>query len=342
MNLPNARYKTNADYARFFEGFLDRLRRMRGVEAAAASSILPFEGGGTVNEVTIEGRPTEPDGTLASSDWRVVTPGFFRMLGVPLRSGRDFTEADATEGAPMVVIVSETMAKRYWPGVDPIGRRLRPGRSQNWQTVVGVAADLHHLSLDADPNPMVYYPYQGNWNPMSIGVRYDGDSSRIAPAIRDVAHAIDPQLPIGTMRRVDDLVAGSLGERRFNASLLAVFAGIALLLAAVGLYGAMSFAVGRRTREIGVRMALGAQPGDVLRMVLGEGLRLAAVGLVAGLATAAALTWTMRGLLFGVTAADPLTFAGITLLLLAVACLATWIPARRAARVDPMRAIRCD
>jgi predicted permease len=272
----------------------------------------------------------------------VVTPGFFRMLDVPLRSGRDFTEADATEGAPMVVIVSETMAKRYWPGVDPIGRRLRPGRSQNWQTVVGVAADLHHLSLDADPNPMVYYPYQGNWNPMSIGVRYDGDSSRIAPAIRDVAHAIDPQLPIGTMRRVDDLVAGSLGERRFNASLLAVFAGIALLLAAVGLYGAMSFAVGRRTREIGVRMALGAQPGDVLRMVLGEGLRLAAVGLVAGLATAAALTWTMRGLLFGVTAADPLTFAGITLLLLAVACLATWIPARRAARVDPMRAIRCD
>jgi ABC-type antimicrobial peptide transport system permease subunit len=189
---------------------------------------------------------------------------------------------------------------------------------------------------------MVYYPYQGGWNPMSVGVRYEGDASAITSAIRDVAHAIDPKLPLGTVRRVDELVAGSLGERRFNASLLAVFAGIALFLAAVGLYGTMSFAVGRRTREIGVRMALGARPADVLRMVLGEGLRLAAVGLCGGLVAAAALTWTMRGLLFGVTTADPLTFAGITLLLLAVALLATWVPARRAARVDPMRAIRCD
>ena len=342
MNLPEARYKTNADFARFFEDFLERVRRVPGVSAAAASSLLPFEGGGTANEITIEGRPVSPDGALASSDWRRVTPGFFRMLGVPLRSGRDFTPSDAAEGAPPVVIVSETTAKRFWPGVDPIGRRLRPGRTQEWQTVVGVAADVHHLSLDANPNPMVYYPYQGGWNPMSIGVRYEGDASAITPAIRAAAHAIDPKLPVGTVRRVDQLVAGSLGERRFNVSLLALFAGIALLLAAVGLYGAMSFAVGRRTREIGVRMALGARPADVLRMVLGEGLRLTAVGLGAGLVAAIALTWTMRGLLFGVTTADPLTFAGITLLLLAVALLATWIPARRAARVDPMRAIRCD
>jgi putative ABC transport system permease protein len=342
LNLPNARYKTNPDFQRFFESFLERMGHVPGVQAAAASNVLPFEGGGTANEVTIEGRPAEPDGALASSDWRTVTPGFFRMLGVPLRSGRDFTRADTNEGAPQVVIVSETTAKRYWPGVDPIGRRLRPGRTQNWQTVVGVAADVHHLSLDADPNPMVYYPYQGGWNPMSVGVRYEGDASAITSAIRDVAHAIDPKLPLGTVRRVDELVAGSLGERRFNASLLAVFAGIALFLAAVGLYGTMSFAVGRRTREIGVRMALGARPADVLRMVLGEGLRLAAVGLCGGLVAAAALTWTMRGLLFGVTTADPLTFAGITLLLLAVALLATWVPARRAARVDPMRAIRCD
>jgi putative ABC transport system permease protein len=342
MNLPQARYKTNPDFLRFFESFIERLRQVPGVHAAAASSILPFEGGGTANEVTIEGRPAEPDGALASSDWRMVTPGFFRMIGVPLRSGRDFTPADSNEGAPPVVIVSETMVRRYWPGVDPIGRRLRPGRSQVWQTVVGVAADVHHLSLDADPNPMVYYPYQGGWNPMSIGVRYDGDVSAIAKDIRNAAHAIDPQLPVGTIRRVDELVARSLGERRFNASLLVVFAGIALLLAAVGLYGAISFAVGRRTREIGVRMALGARPADILRMVLGEGLRLAAVGLGAGLVAAAALTRTMRSLLFGVTTGDPLTFAGITLLLLAVALLATWIPARRAARVDPMRAIRCD
>ena len=342
MNLPDARYKQNADYARFFETFLDRLRGVPGVQAAAASSIMPFEGGGTANEVTIEGRPAPPDGALASSDWRTITPGFFRTLGVPLRSGRDFTAADAAEGALQVVIVSEAMVKRYWPGVDPIGRRLRPGRSQEWHTVVGVAADVHHLSLDAEPNPMVYYPYRGDWNPMSIGVRYEGDASAIAPVIREVAHAIDPKLPVGTVRRVDQLVAGSLGERRFNASLLGLFAGIALLLAAVGLYGAMSFAVGRRTREIGVRMALGARPVDVLRMVLGEGLRLAAVGLGAGLVAAAALTWTMRSLLFGVTTADPLTFAGITLLLLVVALLATWVPARRAARVDPMRAIRCE
>jgi predicted permease len=342
LNLPNARYKTNPDFSRFFTDFLERMRQVPGVRAAAASNLLPFEGGGTANEVTIEGRPAEPGGALASSDWRMITPGFFRMLGVPLRSGRDFTPADATEGAPQVVIVSETMAQRYWPGVDPIGRRLRPGRTQNWQTVIGVAADVHHLSLDADPNPMVYYPYQGGWNPMSIAVRYEGDASRIAPAIRDVAHAIDPQLPVGTIRRVDQLVAGSLGERRFNATLLSVFASIALLLAAVGLYGAISFAVGRRTREIGVRMALGARPADVSRMVLGEGLRLVAAGLCAGLFAAGALTWTMRGLLFGVTTADPLTFAGITLLLFAVALLATWIPARRAARVDPMRAIRCE
>ena len=342
VDLPPARYKTPEQAALFFASFLEKTRRIPGVRAAAASSILPFEGGGTANEITIEGRPAEPDGSLPSADWRMVSPGFFQLLQVPIRAGRDFTSRDGVAGTPGVVIVSETMARRFWPGMDPIGRRLRPGRSQVWQTVVGVAADLRHLSLDSDPAPMVYYPYEGSWNPMSVALRISGDPATILPSIRQAVSSIDPLLPVANVRRVSEMVAGSLGPRRFNATLLAVFAGIALLLASVGLYGAISYAVARRTREIGVRMALGAGPQDIVRMVIGEGMRLVAIGLAAGLAAAAALTWTLSSLLFGVGAGDPATFAGITALLVAVAFVATYVPARRAARVDPMLAIRCE
>jgi putative ABC transport system permease protein len=342
VDLPTARYKTNKQFALFFESFLEKTRQIPGVRAAAASSILPFEGGGTASEITIEGRSAEPDGSLPSADWRTISPGFFQLLQVPIRAGRDFTSRDGVPGSPGVVIVSETMARRFWPGMDPIGRRVRPGRSQVWQTVVGVAADLHHLSLDSDPAPMVYYPYDGSWNPMSVALRISGDPATIAPAIRRAASSIDPMLPVANVRRVSDMVAGTLGPRRFNATLLAVFAGIALVLASVGLYGAISYAVARRTHEIGVRMALGAGPRDIVRMVIGEGMRLVAIGLAAGLAAAAALTWTLSSLLFGVSAGDPATFTAITALLVAVAFVATYVPARRAARVDPMLAIRCE
>jgi putative ABC transport system permease protein len=341
IDLP-ARYKTQAQAVEFYASFLDKARQIPGVSAAAASSILPFEGGGTASEITIEGRSAEPDGSLPSADWRTVSPGFFQLLHVPIRAGRDFTSRDGVPGSPGVVIVSEAMVRRFWPGIDPIGRRLRPGRSQNWQTVVGVAADLRHLSLDSDPNPMVYFPYDGSWNPMSVGLRASGDPAAIGPAIRRAVSSIDPLLPVANVRRVADMVAGSLGPRRFNATLLAVFAAIALVLASVGLYGAISYAVARRTREIGVRMALGAGPRDIVRMVIGEGMRLVAIGLAAGLAAATALTWTLSSLLFGVGAGDPATFAAITALLLAVAFVATYVPARRAARVDPMLAIRCE
>jgi predicted permease len=328
--------------ARFYEELVAHVRRIPGVRSAAAASILPFEGGNTANEITIEGQDPDAGGARPAASWRMVTPGYFATLAVPLRAGRVFTDQDGKEGAPPTVIVNEALARRFWPDQDPLGRRLRPGRSPTWQTVVGVVGDVRYTSLDADPGPMVYYPFEGSWNPMSVAVRAGTDREALALAIRQAARAVDPQLAVPSLRSVGELVGNSLGPRRFNATLLGVFAGIALVLATVGLYGSISYAVARRTREIGVRMALGAGPRDVVRMVVGEGLRLVAAGLAVGLAAAVALTWTMSSLLFGVSAHDPATFAAIATLLAVVALAAAYVPARRAARVDPLGAIRAE
>ncbi len=342
INLPQARYPNDADGVAFYRSLLERVAAVPGVRSAALGSSLPFEGGNTANEVTIEGKPPGSIGSSPSADWRIASPGYFRTLLIPLRSGREFTEQDGGPGTPGVIIVSETMARRFWPGEDPLGKRLKPGRSPLWQTVIDVAADARHTQLDAELRPMMYFPYEGSWNPMSLAVRTAGEPASMAPTVRAVVRSLDPRLPLATARTLDVLVAESVGPRRFPMALLVVFAGMALALASLGLYGVTSYSVARRTHEIGVRMALGARPADVVRMIVGQGARLILAGLLAGLLSALALGKVLSGLLFGVGPRDPLTLVGVSVLLTGVALLAAYLPARRAVRIDPMIALRCE
>ncbi len=340
IHVPPPRYGTPAQYADLFQRLLARIGAQPGVQAAAAGTIVPFGGGNTAIEVHVEGRPADTDGSAPSADWRMVTPDYFGVLEVPVRSGRVFTDADAA-GTPEVLVVNETMARRYWPGADPLGRRIRVSGSDSWVTVVGIVGDTRNLGLDSEPRPTMYIPaYQYRWSPLSLLVRASTEPGQLLGAIRAEARALDPELPVSDIRALSEMIGGSIGPRRFNAALLAGFAAAALALAATGLYGVLTFSVSRRTREIGVRMALGARARDVTRLIVGEGLRPVAAGAAIGMAAALLLARLIESLLFGVGTGDPLTFAAVPLVLGAACLAACWLPARRAARVDPMVALR--
>jgi putative ABC transport system permease protein len=291
--------------------------------------------------VVVEGFAPDRSGVLPSADWRVVTPGYFRTLGIALR-GRDFDDRD-TEDNPSA-IVSEEMARRYWPGTDPVGRHFFwLSASGPRITVVGVAGDVRNLALDTDPAPVIYLPLTGFlWNPMFLTIRTAADPATQTAAVRDAIRAVDPRLPISAIRTGDAILAASIGPRRFNMLLLASFAAVALILASVGLFGVMSYLVSQRTHDIGVRLALGALPRDVFRLVVGRGMLLAATGAATGLVAAFWVSPLLKALLFHVRPTDPATFAVVVFVLLIVALVACYLPARRATRVDPVIALRYE
>jgi putative ABC transport system permease protein len=275
-----------------------------------------------------------------------VMPSFFETLRIPLVKGRLFTDADGP-GALRVVVVNQGFVRRYFPDTDPIGRRVAfgdtPDRDTDWLTIVGVVADTRRGGLDRRPWAELYYPHaQGPDRRMFVLLRTAGDPMALARAAQAEVWAIDREQPVTSVRTLDAMIARVHANRRFTTLLLGLFAAVALILAAIGVYGVIAYSTAQRTQEIGIRMALGAGQTHVLRMVVGEGLRIGAAGLVVGVAAALMLTKLMSGLLFGVSARDPLTFVALPLVLLAVSAAASWIPARRAVRVDPIVALRAE
>ena len=341
VTLEGARYPNPASRAAFMQAVMERLQSAPGVGAAGSTTILPLAGGNTSIEVRAQGRAPTP-GEAPSANWRMVSPGYFRAIGLPLRRGRPFDEGDRA-GAPNVSIISESMARRFWPDVDAVGERFQIGGSTTDYEVVGVVADIRDLELEQEPTSVLYLPYaQGGWAWNSIVVRASGgDPMALVPTVRAAVRGVDRRAAaIANLRAMEELVDRSLGERRFTMIVLGVFAALALALASIGVYGVMAFAVAQRTHEIGVRLALGARRADILGMILGQGSRLVLLGLAAGVLLALPLARTMGSLLYGVSPFDPTAFAGIALVLAAVAAFACWLPARRATRVDPMLALR--
>ncbi len=326
----------------FYPELLERVRSLRGVEAASLGALLPL-GGGFGSTMKAEGYTPKPGENL-SSDFNIIGTDYFRTMKIPLLGGREFDPSDTTT-APQVAIINETAARRFWPGQSSIGRRLILGRApdEEIREIVGVVRDSKYRQLTEEVRPALFVPvaqdYRAN---MALHVRTTGEPGVMVAAVRGEVQALDANLPVYNIRTLEEQKSNSLYTSRMAATLLTVFGLLALGLAAVGLYGVMAYAVHRRTREIGIRMALGAQSKDVLRQVLREGMGLVTIGLTLGLGGAIAATRLVTGFLYGVTATDPLTFAGAALLLAGVALLANYLPARRASRTDPLVALRCE
>jgi predicted permease len=342
LRLPEASYPDPERTGMFYAALIERIRQLPGVRDAAGVSSAPFAGPNTGNVFVREDRPILDREEAPDADYRVVTPGYLRTLGIRLIHGRDISALDR-KGAPEVVLISESMARRYWPGEDPVRRRIRVGDIVKGPafTVVGVVADVRYLSLETPAvRPMMYFsalarPPQG----MTVVIR-TVDTGVSGATVRGAVASLDPSLPPPTVSSMEELMGRAMATPRFAVTLFAVFAGAALLLAAVGVYGVMSYLVRRRTHEFGVRSALGASPRALVRSVIGGALRLTLGGVAIGLAGAWLLTKSMASLLFEVSATDPATFAGIALLLTAIGVVASALPARRAARADPLVALR--
>jgi putative ABC transport system permease protein len=330
--------------AQLFQQVLQRVASLPGVESVGGVSQLPLDGQTPSSTFSIEGRNSATD-DLYSSQVILASSGYFSTLGIPLLKGRLFTDQD-DQNAQRVVVINQTLAERFFPGEDPVGKRIkfRLGRTEPpWMTIIGIAHDVKTEGLDVENRPQMYLPVTQVSNlQFALVIRTNSDPGALTEAVRREVRAADPDLPVYGIRTMDEVMAKAVSQRRFTMVLLGVFAGIALLLSAVGIYGVMAYSVSQRTHEIGVRMALGAQPRDVLRMVIAQGLLLICTGMAVGLAAAFLLTRFLAGLLFNVSPRDPVTFAGVTLLLALVALLACYIPARRATKVDPMIALRYE
>jgi putative ABC transport system permease protein len=342
--LPRAKYR-GAQTSAFFQQALERVRTLPGVEAAGAVYPLPLGGQQNNTAFSIEGAPPLPGDSFFACGQRWTSPDYFKTLRIPLVKGRLLVESDGTS-APRMVVINEALARRYFAGQDPLGRRIAFDDSAgkpNYREIVGVVKDVKHSALDDEARPEFYLPLaQFPSSFMTLVVRTSGDPLQMTTALRSQIRAVDKDQPVSNIQTMEQVLASSVAPRRFNMLVLGMFALVGLALAAVGLYGMMSYTVTERTHEIGIRMALGAQPGEVLKLVIRQGIKLALVGLLMGLGGALALTRLMKALLFGVSATDYLTFAVIALWLTVVALLACWIPARRATRVDPMAALRCE
>jgi predicted permease len=354
LDLPEPDYPDVHATARFVDRLLELVRAVPGVEKAGTITVLPLSGLGDNSTHSIEDRPTPPDTVPPVLGTRFVSPGYFEAMGIPLLEGRVFERIDPQKRSDEV-LVSKSVADRFWPGRSPLGRRLTPGLAADgrWATIVGVVGDVRQEGLHKPVLEGVYYPLvradfesegQEEWVPrtFSLVVRSKGDPLSLARPVQKAVWSLDPNLPLVEVRTMDQVVERSMARTSFTLLLLAIGAAVALLLGAVGIYGVISYVVSQRTQEIGVRMALGAKPKDVSGMVLKEGLVLALLGIGLGIAGALAVTRFMRALLFEVSATDPLTFAAVPLLLAAVALLASWLPARRAAGVEPLEAIRYE
>ena len=345
LRLPASKYKEDPQYVNFFRQALDRIRAIPGVRSAGIVNYLPLYGGlGAATGFNIEGQPVPPRGTGPSTNVRVADGDYFKTMGIPVKRGRAFTEAEDAEPRH-VIIVSESFAHRFFPDQDPIGKRLKVFMAEDpaWCEIVGIVGDVRYDNLTAEAEPFVYYPHpELTYEAMTIVIRTAGDPAEMAPVVRREIAALDPDQPISDVRTMTQVMAQTVARARFNTLLLSVFAGLATLLAAIGIFGVMSYSVQLRTREIGLRMALGAQPRRVLMLVLRQGMLLTVVGIVVGLAGALALSRVMSGLLYGVGATDPATFAAIVVVLGVVALIACYIPARRATRVDPLIALKYE
>ncbi|RPJ60639.1 MAG: ABC transporter permease [Acidobacteria bacterium] len=346
VNLPRSRYSKPGQRVEFFRKLFAELRSLPGVQAAGATTSLPLTQHNSGTGFIAEGRPIPPPEQIPIVWFRIVNSDYFRAMEVPLIRGRLFQEQDQT--GPPAALVNETAARRFWPGEDAVGKRFttgipRPGTPVSWITVVGVVGGLRHMELHNPPEAEVFWPYQqlapGS---VSVAVRTNSDPEGFASQLRKAVAAIDKDQPISRIRGMEEIVARSIAPQRLSVLLLGIFAGLALTLAAVGIYGVISFSVTRRTREIGVRMTLGARARDVVAMVVGQALLLALVGVAIGLAAAFVVTRLMGSLLFGVSATDPAILAGVSVLLVVVAALASYLPARRAAAVDPLEALRYE
>jgi putative ABC transport system permease protein len=341
--LPQGRYPDGKRQAAFYQQLLDRLAARGEIQMAAIAFPNPLEGENATGSFAIDGRPNVNRADRPRAAISSISPLYLETMGIPLLSGRRFTDHDR-EPAPAVIIVNVAMAKKYWPSEDPIGKRIRFDESTDeWLTVVGLAANSRNLGLDTEPGPLLYMPF--HYFPlqfMSLVARSPGGTGAVASAVRAEIHAIDPELPVDRARPLSEVVHASVAEPRFRTMLLSGFAVTALLLAAIGVYGLISNSVAQRTREIGIRVALGARTSQVVGPIVAEGMILALIGVGLGLAGAAAATRLIATVLFGVEPTDPLTFSAVAMLLLLVALLASYIPARRALRVDPLVALRAE
>jgi putative ABC transport system permease protein len=345
ISLTAAKYPEKAQRTSFYEQLLERIRGLPEVESAAAVLTLPL-GGSNINlgrTFIPEGRPLAPEESSDAS-FQMITPDYFRVMGIPVNAGRTFTNQDTAQTTP-VVIINEALARKIFPGEDPVGRRLTVWRDEKFmREIVGVVGNVKPSALDAEDDALqLYVPHaQDPSNVMSLVIRTKGEPTTLTAAVRREVLALDRDQPVYDVKTMEDVVAAAVAPRRAPMLLFSVFASVALLLAAVGIYGVISYSVTRRTHEIGIRMALGAQTKDVLKMVVGRGMALTLIGISIGLVAAFALTRVMSSLLFNVSATDPLTFAVVAVLLAAVALVASYIPARRATKIDPMVALRYE
>jgi putative ABC transport system permease protein len=345
MTLPASRYGNQAQVAAFYETLFDRLRGRPGIESAAAVTALPFSGIDGRTSFRIEGRTAESPVPIRAHP-RLVTADYLATMRIPLVRGRYFTGRDAA-GAPDVVIINEATARRYWPDGDPIGGRMafNLGPDARWLEIVGVVGDIKHQGLETDANPEAYLPYRQPtfaWatKRMTIVLRVTDGAGAVASLLRSAVTQTDPLQPLGTVVRMDDTIAESIGSRRLTLLLLSGFAAVALLLTAAGLYGLMAYVVAQRTREIGVRMALGASRRTVLGLVVRQAGAWTVAGMALGLLGAAALARYVSTLLFGVSAGDPAIYASVCGVLALVALAAVSVPSWRATRIEPLRALR--
>jgi len=347
--VPSSKFPTPSQQSNFFNDVLELVRALPGVDSAGVIETLPLTGGGSTQPIAIEGRPAQQMADQPEVAVRIISPGYIRAMHIPLLGGRDLNDAD-TADRPRAIVISESMAKRFWPNENPIGKHLTMTFfPDGTREIVGIVGDVKDSGLDVvDPVATLYMPLGqistpllGGWTsfPMSLVVRTNANPSSLTSAVTGAVHQVDSELPLLQIRTMQDVVGESLAQQRFNMQLLAVFAGLALLLAAIGIYSVLSYSVKRRVREIGIRMALGAQVRDVLRLILIEGMRPTLIGVAIGLAGASVLGRVLANLIYGVKPTDPITFGTVSVLLAIVGLFASLIPAYRATRVEPMRTL---
>jgi putative ABC transport system permease protein len=345
LTAPRSRYPKQPDVADFYRKIITRIESLPGVESVGATSALPLGGGGFYlgRAFLLEGAPPPPDGVEYEVQWNIVTPGYFKALDIRLLKGRDFTDRDTADSTP-VIIINETLARAMFGDDDPLGKRIKSWRDENvLREVVGVIQNVRYFGRDDRLQALVYVPHsQDSRTSMAITVNAGGDTKSLADAVRQQIASVDKDVAVANMKTMERILDDSVAARRLNMVLLSIFAAVALILASVGIYGVLAYSIAQRTHEIGIRMALGAKAADVLKLVVGYGLKLVLIGVGIGLAGALALTKVMESLLFEVSATDPLTFVAIPIVLTVVALLSSYIPARRAMKVDPMVALRYE
>jgi putative ABC transport system permease protein len=344
LSLPDSQYKADAQVRNFYQRLMERLRQLPGVQMAGGSTDLPLKAGWN-HLFTAEGYQPPPDANLNFSNHSVILGQYLQTMGVPLLRGRYFTEQD-NDRSTHVLIVSQSLARRYWPNGDAIGKRLKWGPAESndvWLTIVGVVGDVKQSTLEVETTPHTYEPFlQNTGSSLNVAIRASGEPASLSSALRSTVWTVDPQLAVAQIQTMDQVISESTTPRRFNLFLLAGFASLALILSAVGIYGVIAYSVVRRVHEIGVRMALGAQRKDVMRLVVGQGLLLLGIGVLVGILGTLALTRSLESFLYGIRPTDPVTFVCVVAILAGVALVACYIPARRATKVDPMIALRYE